>query len=53
MQRGVGYPVHAVVVVTALVGVFAEIIEGTARPARARVITAVRTKVVFMDISPG
>jgi hypothetical protein len=53
MQRGVGYPVHAVVVETALVcaDVFAEVIEGTARPTKARVITAARTKVVFMEIS--
>jgi hypothetical protein len=51
MQRGVGYPLQAVVVVTALVGVFAEVIEGTARPTKARVITATRTKVVFMEIS--
>jgi hypothetical protein len=30
---------------------FAEVIEGAVRPAKARVITATRTKVVFMGIS--
>jgi hypothetical protein len=50
-QSGVGYPFHEVVVVTVFVEVFAEVREGTARPAMARVITAARTKVVFMGIS--
>jgi hypothetical protein len=53
MQRGVGYPVHAVVVETALAGavVFAVVMDGMARPTKARVITAARTKVVFICIS--
>jgi hypothetical protein len=48
---GIGYPLQAVDVVTALVGVFAEVIVGATKPAKVRDRTAARTKVVFMGIS--
>jgi hypothetical protein len=51
MQRGVGYPLK--LLETALAGavVFADVIEGAARPATVRVRTMARTNVLFMGIS--
>jgi hypothetical protein len=51
IQRGVGYPLK--LLETALAGavVFADVIEGAARPATVRVRTMARTNVLFMGIS--
>jgi len=53
-QRGVGYPVQLLEVGRAFVAVvvFAEVMDGAARPATVRVRTMARTNVVFMG-SPG
>jgi hypothetical protein len=54
MQRGVGYPLQLLEVDRALDAavVFADVIEGAARPATVRVRTTARTNVLFMG-SPG
>jgi hypothetical protein len=54
MQRGVGYPLQLLEVDRAFAVdvVFADVIEGAARPATVMVRTIARTNVLFMG-SPG
>lgn len=49
-HRGIGWPVKLLVTVLAGAGVFADVIEGAARPATVRVRTMARTKLVFMGL---
>jgi hypothetical protein len=51
MQRGTGYPLKLLVTVLAGATVFADVIEGAARPATVRVITTARTNVLFIGVS--
>jgi hypothetical protein len=51
-HRGRGYPVKLLVAVLDGATVFADVIEGAARPATVRVRTMARTNVLFMG-SPG